>query len=76
MDPSSGAVVGQVNATDRDEAGTDHTKIRYTLLDGKDLFSIDSQTGVIKTTTATLDREVTETLSLSKALQEKKIQNN
>lgn len=63
MNLSSGAIVGQVNATDRDEAGTDHTKISYTLLDGKDLFSIDSNTGVIKTTTATLDREVTEITS-------------
>ncbi|XP_062386301.1 desmocollin 2-like protein [Sardina pilchardus] len=58
LEQSAGAVVGQVNTTDRDEAGTDHTKIKYTLLDGNNLFSIDSQTGVIKTKTATLDREV------------------
>ncbi|KAL2097294.1 hypothetical protein ACEWY4_006501 [Coilia grayii] len=58
LEQKADAVVGQINATDRDEAGTDHTKIRYKLLDGNDLFSIDSQTGVIKTKTASLDREV------------------
>ncbi|XP_012683281.2 desmocollin-2 [Clupea harengus] len=58
LEQSADAVVGQVIATDRDQEDTDHTKIKYTLLDGKDLFSIDSQTGVIKTKTATLDREV------------------
>ncbi|KAG5286764.1 hypothetical protein AALO_G00018500 [Alosa alosa] len=58
LEQSAGVVVGHVNATDRDETGTEHTKIKYTLLDGNDLFSIDAQTGVIKTRTATLDREV------------------
>nr|XP_046264009.1 desmocollin 2 like [Scatophagus argus] len=54
---SVGTVVGMVNATDRDQAGTLHVKIRYALLDGLDLFSIDSATGVISTVTDTLDRE-------------------
>ncbi|XP_028283599.1 desmocollin 2-like protein [Parambassis ranga] len=51
------AVVGQVNATDRDQNGTLHVKIRYTLLSGLDLFAINPSTGVITTTTNTLDRE-------------------
>uniref|UniRef100_A0A3Q0SDK9 Desmocollin 2 like n=1 Tax=Amphilophus citrinellus TaxID=61819 RepID=A0A3Q0SDK9_AMPCI len=55
---SAGTVVGQVNATDRDQAGTDHVKIRYTLLTGSDLFVIHPNTGVITTKTNVLDREV------------------
>ncbi|XP_042353536.1 desmocollin 2 like isoform X2 [Plectropomus leopardus] len=53
----AGAVVGKVNATDRDKEGTSHVKIRYTLLTGLDLFSINTATGVISTVTNTLDRE-------------------
>ncbi|KAG8014181.1 Desmocollin-2, partial [Nibea albiflora] len=52
-----GAVVGKVNATDRDSPTTDHVIIRYTLLDGTDKFTIDPSTGVIKTVINTLDRE-------------------
>lgn len=55
---TTGTVVGKLNATDRDQKGTDHVKIRYSLLTGLDLFAIDSQTGVITTVTNTLDREV------------------
>lgn len=47
-----------VNATDLDMPGSQHSKIRYSLLSGQDLFSIHPQTGVISTTTNTLDREV------------------
>ncbi|XP_068604477.1 desmocollin 2-like protein [Brachionichthys hirsutus] len=54
----AGTVVGKVNATDRDQEGTLHVKIRYTLLDGLDVFSINSETGVITTVTDSLDREV------------------
>lgn len=55
---TTGTVVGKLNATDRDQEGTDHVEIRYSLLTGLDLFAIDSQTGVITTVTNTLDREV------------------
>lgn len=55
---TTGTVVGKLNATDRDQEGTDHVDIRYSLLTGFDLFAIDSQTGVITTVTNTLDREV------------------
>lgn len=53
----AGTVVGTVIASDRDQKGTDHVKLRYTLLDGLNMFNIDSQTGVITTATNTLDRE-------------------
>ncbi|XP_038573882.1 desmocollin 2 like [Micropterus salmoides] len=55
-----GTVVGKVNATDRDEPGSQHVKIRYSLLTGSDLFAIHPATGVITTATNTLDREVKE----------------
>ena len=54
----SGTVVGQINATDKDEPNTSHTKIRYILLTGTELFSVHSFSGVISTKSATLDREV------------------
>ncbi|KAG9348064.1 hypothetical protein JZ751_004089 [Albula glossodonta] len=55
---SAGTTVGKLNATDKDQENTPHTKIQYKLLSGTDLFVINSQTGVITTKTATLDREV------------------
>lgn len=55
---AAGTTVGKLNATDRDQPGTNHVKIRYTLLDGLDLFSIQPNTGVITTVTDSLDREV------------------
>lgn len=54
---SPGTVVGKVNATDRDLEGSKHVAIRYSLLTGADLFSIDPLTGVIKTKSTALDRE-------------------
>lgn len=54
----AGTIVGKVNATDKDEPGTDHTKIRYSLLSETNLFFINPETGVISTKTDTLDREV------------------
>lgn len=50
--------VGKLNATDRDQPSTKHVAIRYTLLDGRDLFSINPNTGAIATATDSLDREV------------------
>lgn len=50
--------MGKLNATDRDQPDTLHVKIRYTLLDGLDRFSIHPNTGVITTVTEDLDREV------------------
>lgn len=55
---TTGALVGKVNATDRDQEGTDHVLIRYSLLSNTDLFAINSQTGDITTRTDTLDRQV------------------
>ncbi|KAM7400568.1 hypothetical protein PAMA_004989 [Pampus argenteus] len=57
----TGTVVGKVEATDRDQEGTQHVKIRYSLLSELALFSIHPQTGVISTITNTLDREVKDT---------------
>ncbi|KAJ0058729.1 hypothetical protein NL108_000414, partial [Boleophthalmus pectinirostris] len=54
---SRGTVVGKVNATDRDLAGSDHVAIRYSLLSSTDLFTIDPLTGVISTVSTALDRE-------------------
>uniref|UniRef100_A0A3B4ZHU3 Desmocollin-2-like n=1 Tax=Stegastes partitus TaxID=144197 RepID=A0A3B4ZHU3_9TELE len=46
---SKGTQVGQVIATDRDEPGSRHVLIKYALLTGLDLFTIDGATGVIST---------------------------
>ncbi len=54
----SGTVIGQVNATDKDQPKTPHTSIKFTLLNATDMFSIDPITGVITAKTNTLDREV------------------
>uniref|UniRef100_A0A3B4BB59 Cadherin domain-containing protein n=1 Tax=Periophthalmus magnuspinnatus TaxID=409849 RepID=A0A3B4BB59_9GOBI len=53
----AGTVCGKVNATDRDQPGTDHVAIRYSLLSGTNLFSINAETGVISTVSSALDRE-------------------
>ncbi|CAI5660272.1 unnamed protein product [Oreochromis niloticus] len=55
---TAGTVVGVVSATDRDQDGTDHVKIKYTLVSGSDMFTVHPETGVITTTTNTLDREL------------------
>ncbi|XP_005462189.2 desmocollin-3 [Oreochromis niloticus] len=55
---SAGTVVGVVSATDRDQICTDHVKIKYTLVSGSDMFTIHPETGVITTTTNTVDREL------------------
>ncbi|TDH05764.1 hypothetical protein EPR50_G00125840 [Perca flavescens] len=54
---TTGTVVGKVNATDRDLAGSLHAKIKYCLTTGLDLFAINPKMGVITTITNTLDRE-------------------
>ncbi|XP_064202385.1 desmocollin 2-like protein [Anguilla rostrata] len=56
-----GTEIGTVLATDADDPETDHTKIRYTLLSGTDLFNINPTSGLITTRTATLDREAKDT---------------
>lgn len=58
MISSTGTVVGKVNATDRDKQNTDHVRIKYELLSGNDLFTINPLTGVITTVSKNLDREV------------------
>nr|XP_006013205.1 PREDICTED: desmocollin-3-like [Latimeria chalumnae] len=55
--------VGNVSATDRDEAGTLNTKLKYRILQSTSpralqLFTIDQNTGLITTLTNSLDREV------------------
>lgn len=55
---TTGVVVGRLNATDRDQEGTLHVKIRYELMSETGLFAIEPGTGVITTLTNTLDREV------------------
>lgn len=53
-----GTVVGKIEATDKDEPNTLHTKIKFTLKNGTNLFRIDPYSGVITASTNTLDREV------------------
>ncbi|TNN61086.1 Desmocollin-3 [Liparis tanakae] len=55
---AAGTVVGKVNGVDRDQAGSLHVKIRYSLKTGMDLFAINPATGIISTVTNTLDREL------------------
>ncbi|TRY91442.1 hypothetical protein DNTS_028219 [Danionella cerebrum] len=52
-----GTEIGIVNATDKDEPGTDHTKIKFTLINATDMFSIDPASGRLTAATNTLDRE-------------------
>ncbi|XP_033993194.1 desmocollin 2 like isoform X2 [Trematomus bernacchii] len=54
----AGSIVGKVDADDIDQGGSLHVKIKYTLEDGLNRFAIHPVTGVITTTTNTLDREV------------------
>ncbi|XP_041102024.1 desmocollin-3-like [Polyodon spathula] len=60
-----GAIVGQVNATDRDEPGSLFTQIAYRIISNTDLFSIQSETGVIFTASTVLDRETKDTYELT-----------
>ncbi|XP_051953861.1 desmocollin 2-like protein [Xyrauchen texanus] len=53
----AGTVIGQVNATDKDQAKTPHTLIKFTLLNATDMFSIEAFSGVLTAKTNTLDRE-------------------
>lgn len=53
----AGTEVGKINSTDRDQPGTKHVKIKYTLKNELDRFAINPWTGVITTKTSTLDRE-------------------
>ncbi|XP_044148664.1 desmocollin-2-like [Bufo gargarizans] len=54
-------VVGRVNATDRDLAGSAHTKLRYYLIGQNPpkpvMFNIHGETGIITTASNLLDRE-------------------
>ncbi|CAL8255988.1 unnamed protein product [Merluccius merluccius] len=59
---SPGQEVGVVTATDRDQQGTLHTMIKFTLLTGNQLFNIHPKTGMITTKSGTLDREVQTTI--------------
>ncbi|XP_059922407.1 desmocollin 2-like protein isoform X1 [Gadus macrocephalus] len=57
--------VGVVTATDRDEAGTPHTQIKFSLLTENQLFNIHPQSGKITTKSGTLDREVQATIPVT-----------
>ena len=58
-----GTTVGQVCATDQDEPGTLHTRLKYSIIKqfpvSPTLFSMHPTTGVITTLSSQLDREVT-----------------
>ncbi|XP_054550088.1 desmocollin-2 isoform X2 [Talpa occidentalis] len=57
-----GSVVGQVQATDRDEPDTMHTRLKYTIIEqipaSPTLFSMHPSTGVITLSSSQLDREL------------------
>ncbi|XP_067240946.1 desmocollin 2-like protein [Chanodichthys erythropterus] len=61
----AGTFIGKVNATDKDLANTLHTKIKFTLLNATDMFSIDPSTGVLTAKTNTLDREAQDKVSVN-----------
>lgn len=64
----AGTIVGRVNATDRDEPGSMHTSLKYSIISQfpaqPALFSMHPDTGVVITTSDRLDREVTDTYNL------------
>ncbi|XP_048868200.1 desmocollin-3-like [Brienomyrus brachyistius] len=57
----TGTVIGEISATDMDDPQTIHTKIKFSLLSGTEMFHIGPETGVLTTRTAHLDREVKDT---------------
>ncbi|XP_051951197.1 desmocollin-1-like [Xyrauchen texanus] len=61
----AGSVIGQVNATDKDQPKTPHTLVKFTVLNATDMFSIDAFTGVLTAKTNTLDREAQEKVYVS-----------
>ncbi|KAK7101767.1 hypothetical protein V1264_020097 [Littorina saxatilis] len=65
-DAGAGILVTKVTATDQDTGGKDGT-IRYSIVSGNGVsaFTIDSATGQISTTGVGLDREVTDTHTLT-----------
>ncbi|KAJ1191445.1 hypothetical protein NDU88_000761 [Pleurodeles waltl] len=58
----AGTIVGRVNATDRDEPGTIHTLIRYSIISQfpvqPRLFAINAETGIVTVTSQNTDREL------------------
>ncbi|MEE6464138.1 hypothetical protein FKM82_006191 [Ascaphus truei] len=58
----AGVIIGRVNATDRDEPYSLHTRLRYTIISqfprSPVMFAMHPANGIITTTTATLDREL------------------
>ncbi|XP_070277333.1 desmocollin-2 isoform X1 [Myotis yumanensis] len=69
-----GSTVGQVCATDKDEPGTLHTQLKYSILQqlpaSPTLFFMNPTTGVITTTTSQLDREVLDKYQLKIKVQD------
>lgn len=69
-----GSAVGQVCATDKDEPGTLHTLLKYSILQqlpaSPSLFFMHPSTGVITTTSSQLDREVIDKYQLQIKVQD------
>lgn len=69
-----GFFVGEVCATDKDEPGTLHTKLRYSILEQvpspPTLFTMHPTTGVITTTSSQLDRELIDKYQLKIKVQD------
>ncbi|XP_066209665.1 desmocollin-2 isoform X1 [Saccopteryx leptura] len=69
-----GSNVGQVCATDKDEPGTLHTLLKYTILEqwpaSPTLFYMHPSTGVITTTSSQLDRELIDKYELKIKVQD------
>ncbi|XP_045706031.1 desmocollin-2-like isoform X1 [Phyllostomus hastatus] len=69
-----GSTVGQVSAVDKDEPGTLHTLLKYSILQqlpaSPSLFFMHPSTGVITTTSSQLDREVIDKYQLQIKVQD------
>ncbi|CAH2324367.1 cadherin-15 [Pelobates cultripes] len=62
-----GTLVMTIKATDEDDPQTDNAELRYTIIqqDGPQMFSINQETGDIRTVQVGLDREVVESYNLT-----------
>ncbi|XP_061024982.1 desmocollin-2 [Eubalaena glacialis] len=69
-----GTTVGQVCATDKDEADTLHTRLKYSIIEqfpaSPTLFSMHPTTGVITTSSSQLDRELIDKYQLKIKVQD------
>lgn len=70
---TAGTLVMQIQGKDDDEAGTDNSKISYSIASQEPrgtghMFTIDAETGQLYVKEATLDREVRRLLTARKTL--------